>query len=140
MSSWRTEQSAEPCRAEALEAGGQATRSVVVRRTRAGIRGHGGLLKFGVVMVVEAELARGGVAGRYIVGGAGHEYRLHEAGGTPRGRCDLHRLEGRVLPGGEGVDVDQAAVKGVAANSVVVDRMHMSALQMPLALCVANHD
>ena len=70
MSSWRTEQAAKPCCAEALETGGQATRSVVVRRTRTGIRGHGGLLKFGVVMVVEAELARGGVAGRYIVGGA----------------------------------------------------------------------
>ena len=43
-----------------------------------------------------------------------------EGGG---GGDHLHGLEGRVLPGGEGVDVDQAAVKGVAANSVVVDRM-----------------
>ena len=43
-----------------------------------------------------------------------------EGGG---GGDHLHGLEGRVLPGGEGVDVDEAAMKGVAANSVVVDRM-----------------
>ena len=35
----------------------------------------------------------------------------------------LEGLEGRVLVRGEGVDVDEAAVKSVAANSVVVDRM-----------------
>ena len=43
-----------------------------------------------------------------------------EGGG---GGDHLHGLEGRVLPGGEGVDVDEAAMKGVAANSVVVDWM-----------------
>ena len=43
-----------------------------------------------------------------------------EGGG---GGDHLHGLEGRVLPGGERVDVDEAAMKGVAANSVVVDRM-----------------